>query len=587
MTRRMRKAARDRSAQARPTQDGVTARHPGLAPYLPQAPRGDRAYADLREHLAALAEADLLHVVDRPVDKDAEMHPLVRWQFRGAIPESERKAFLFTRPTDGNGRAYQGAVLIGGLAANRAIYRIGFGRELDEVGAAWSAAIATPTVPRAVTNSPCQEVVTLGDELEREGHGLGALPVPISTPGFDNAPYLSAGHYITRDPETSVQNLGTYRGQLKGPRLLGMNASVDFRQGIYQHWLKYKARGEPMPAAVVVGCPPLVSYAASYKVPDQLDELAVAGTLARGPIRVTRAKTVDLLVPAEAEYVIEGLISTELLEPEGPFGESHGHVNLQEYNAFMEVTAITHRRNPILTSIISQVTPSESSTIRRAAMEPELLQHLNSLGVQGVRRIHMHEPLTAVLAIFVIQFARGTQQTEVMRALAAAASRYRYAGRWIIAVDDDIDPENCDAVFWAMTYRCQPQHDVRMTDLKEAAHGPRNPRDDGRLATVLVNATLKAPFAPVALPARDYMKRARKLWNELGLPELAPQAPCHGYDLGLWSRELERQAQMAVRGDYFALGSELSRQRRGDVEMNTPIDRSDGAVGRHGSDIGS
>jgi UbiD family decarboxylase len=551
-------------------------RHPALEPYLPRAARGERAYHDLREHLAALAEAGLLHIIDRPVDKDAEMHPLVRWQFRGGITEDQRKAFFFARPTDAKGRAYEGAVLIGGLAANRAIYRIGLGRELAEVGAAWSEAIAAPTAPRLVANASCQEMMVLGIELERDG--LGALPVPISSPGWDNAPYLSAGHYITKDPDTGIQNLGTYRGQLKGPCLLGMNASVDFRQGIYQHWLKYKARREPMPACVVVGCPPLISYAAGYKVPDHLDELAVAGTLARGPIHVTRAKTVDLLVPAEAEYVIEGMISTELLEPEGPFGESHGHVNLQEYNAYMELTAITHRRNPILTSIISQVTPSESSTMRRVAMEPELLRHLYSIGVQGVRRVHMHEPLTAVLAFFVIQFERGTPQTEVIRGLAAAASRYRFAGRWIIAVDDDIDPSNCDAVFWAMAYRCQPQYDIRVTDPKEAAHGPRNPRDDGRIASVLVNATLKAPFAPVALPKRSYMERARALWEELGLPELKPEQPWHGYDLGRWSRELERQAEMAVRGDYFTLGSELSRLRRNDVGMNTPIDLGDRAA---------
>src|SRR5258706_10690695 len=98
----------------------------------------------------------------------------------------------------------------------------------------------------------------------------------------------------------------------------------------------------------------------------------------------------------------------------------------------MDVPAITPRHNPILTSIISQVTPSESSTIRRIAMEPELLRHLKSIGVQGVLRVHMHEPLTAVLAIFVIQFARGTPQTEVLRGLAAAASRLPFAGPWVI-----------------------------------------------------------------------------------------------------------------------------------------------------------
>jgi UbiD family decarboxylase len=556
---------------------GGAPRHPALSRYISGGTRGGRAYPDLHEHLASLADADLLHVIDEPVDKDTEMHPLVRWQFRGGIAEEQRKAFLFTQPTDGKGRRYQGAVLVGGLAANRAVYRIGFGRELDQVGAAWSEAIAAPTAPREVFDAPCHDVVMPGDVLDRDG--LGAIPVPISTPGWDNGPYLSAGHYITRDPETGVQNVGTYRGQLKGPRLLGMNASVDFRQGIYQHWEKYRARRQPMPACVVVGCPPIISYAASYKVPDHLDEIAVAGTLAGGPIQVTRAKTVDLLVPAQAEYVIEGFISTEFLEPEGPFGESHGHVNLQEYNAFMEVTAITHRRNPIVTSIISQVTPSESSTIRRAAMEPELLAHLRAAGVQGVLRVHMHEPLTAVMAVFIVQFARGTPQTEVLRGLAAAAARYRFAGRWIIAVDEDIDPANCDAVFWSMSYRCQPQYDLKLVDSKEAGHGPRNPRDDGEFSAVLVNATLKAPFAPVALPKREFMERARTLWERLGLPPLTPENPWHGYDLGGWSDDLERQARMAVDGDYFTLGRELSRLRRSDVAMNTPFVRSDWGCG--------
>ena len=93
-------------------------------------------------------------------------------------------------------------------------------------------------------------------------------------------------------------------------------------------------------------------------------------------------------------------------------------------------------------------------------MEPELLAHLSRSGIQGVRTVSMHEPLTAVLAVFALQFERGASQTEVWRALNAAAARYRFAGRWIIAVDEDIDPENCDAVFWAMAYRSQPQYDL-------------------------------------------------------------------------------------------------------------------------------
>jgi hypothetical protein len=185
----------------------------------------------------------------------------------------------------------------------------------------------------------------------------------------------------------------------------------------------------------------------------------------------------------------------------------------------------------------------------------------------------MHEPLSAVLAIFVLQFARSTPQTEVWRALTAAATRYRYGGRWIIAVDEDIDPENNDALFWALAYRTQPQHDLKTLTGKEAGHGPRNPRDGGELASVLINATLKCDFPPVALPKREFMEHARSLWEGLGLPALRPEPPWHGYDLGAWTECFDRQASMAAAGDYFALGQTLAELQRSDVDMNSPIDQ--------------
>ena len=535
----------------------------------------DRGYPDLHEHVLALWRANLLVVVDEPINKDTEMHPLVRWQFRGGIAEPDRKAFLFTQPTDSKGRRYDAAVLVAGLAANREVYRIGFGQPLDRIGQAWVAAIASPVAPRVVTQAPCHDIVVSGDDLDRPGQGLDGLPVPISTPGWDNAPYLSAGHYITKDPDSGIQNVGNYRGQLKTPRRLGMNPSVELRAGIYAHWLKYKARGEKMPCCVVVGCPPVVSYASVQKMPENLDELGVAGAIAGAPIRVVKARTVDLMVPAEAEIVIEGFIDTQYLEPEAPFGESHGYVNLQEYNAFMEVSAITRRRNPILTSFISQVTPSESSVIRKVAMEPVFFHHLGAtLGIRGVRRVGMHEPLTSLYAVIAIQFARHTPESEIWRALNGAASLHRFAGKWIIAVDEDIDPDNADAVFWAMSYRCQPQHDLHVVPHKDPGHGPRGPRDGGEGASVLINATLKGTFAPVALPKREFMENARAIWERLGLPPLKPEAPWHGYDLGFWPKELEQQARMATDSDYFSLGANLANERRSDVAMNTPVERT-------------
>ncbi|HYK81092.1 MAG TPA: UbiD family decarboxylase, partial [Micropepsaceae bacterium] len=431
-----------------------------------------RAYPDLHDHIAALEKAGQLIRVDRPINKDTEMHPLVRWQFRGGLKESERKAFLFPNVVDSKGKHYDIPVIVGGLAANREIYRIGLGCELDKIDETWARATAAPIPPRVVENAPCHEIVITGDELDKEGQGLDGIPVPISTPGWDNAPYTTLSQYITKDPDTGVQNMGNYRGQVKSRRRLGMNPSLELRPGIYTHWLKYKKRGEKMPAAVVLGAPPAITFVSTQKISESLDELDVAGGLVGSPMNVVKAITVDLMVPAEAEIVIEGFIDTEWLEPEAPFGESHGHVNLQEYNAYMDVTAITRRKDAVLTSIISQVTPSESSLIKRVSLEPLLLQSLREgLGIKCVKRVSLHEPLTNLRKLVILHIEKNSPRVEIWRAMYGLVSQHRAIGKYVIALDEDIDPENMDAVWWALSYRCNPAIDMEVLRHRDQGHG--------------------------------------------------------------------------------------------------------------------
>jgi UbiD family decarboxylase len=532
-----------------------------------------RPYPDLHDHIRAIDKAGLLIRVDRPINKDTEMHPLVRWQFRGGIAEKDRKAFLFTNVHDAKGRKYDIPVLVGGLAANREIYRIGIGCPFEEMDARWVRAINNPIEPRIVEDAPCHEIVVTGKALDKPGQGLDGIPLPISTPGWDIAPYTTLSQYITKDPDTGVQNVGNYRGQVKTRRRLGMNPSLELRPGIYNHWEKLRARGfKKLPCAVVLGAPPCITFASVQKVPERLDELHVAGALVGAPINVVKAKTVDLLVPAEAEIVIEGFIDTEYLEPEAPFGESHGHVNLQEFNAFMDVTCITRRRDAVLTSIISQVTPSESSTIKRIGMEPLFLNYLtNTLGIKGIKRVAMHEPLTNIRKVIALICERDMPPTEVWRALYGAAVLHRAAGKYVIAVNDDIDPDNADAILWAMSYRANPSLDFHILPHRDQGHGPRSKRNGGQDASVLIDATLKEDFPPISLPKREFMERAKVIWEELGLPKLKPEAPWFGYSLGEWPDQMEEAAQRAVRGDYFATGAMLEKRRRKDVRMNTEV----------------
>jgi len=532
-------------------------------------------YPDLRAHVATLERHGLLVRVTRAINKDTQLHPLVRWQFRGGLEESDRKAFLFSNVVDARGRTFRFPVLVGALAASAEIYRLGIGApSLAEIETIWARALAKPIPPRVVEHAPCQDVVLLGDELRGEGNGLDRLPVPVSTPGYDAAPYLTATNVITRDPETGIQNMGTYRGALKAPDRLGVMLSPV--SGGRAHWFKYKARGEKMPVAFVVGAPPVVAYTGPQKLHPDIDELAISGGLAGAPINVVRAKTVDLLVPAEAEFVIEGFIRTDELEPEGPFGESHGYIALEEYNFIFDVTAITHRGDPVFLSVISQVTPSESSVVKRVAYEPMFLTYLrDQLGIKGVLRVSLHEPLTNLRPVIIIQFAQDTASTEIWRALRGAMSFQLFCGKIIIAVNDDIDPRNGDALLWALAYRSSPHLDTEVVSHRARGHGPRSDTRGEDDSSLLIDATRKGPMPPLALPKQEYMEDAKRIWDSLGLPPLSPQPPWHGYQMGIWSAAWNEGADRAVAGHYADNGARTAERRRNDVGPATPIDHPD------------
>ncbi len=532
---------------------------------MTKSDQDQRGYRDLHDHLDALRAAGLLVEVDRPIDKDSQLHPLVRWQFVGGIDEPQRKAFLFTNIVDGLGRKYDMPVVVGAIAANREIYSIGMQAPVDQIQAKWDHAIANPIAPRVVTQAPCHDVIHEGRDLIGEGKGLDMLPIPVSTPGFDSAPTLTATNVVTRDPVTGVQNMGTYRAALKASdRLVVRMATRVGGAGGYQHYREHQKRGDKeMPCAIVLGCPPYVAFMGPQKLPVGVDEVAVAGGLAGAPISVVKARTVDLMVPADAEIVIEGYIDTEYVEPEAPFGESHGHVALEEFNMPMRVTAITHRRHPVIPSYISQVAPSESSVIKRVAYEPLFLSHLrDGLGIKGVKRVSLHEPLTGLLRVTVITVERNIASTEVWRALYGAAFFKGDCGKICIAVNDDIDPDNADALLWALAYRSNPVKDVRTLESRGQGHGPKREHSGEEDSTLLMDATMKSDMPPLALPKKPYMEDAKRIWEEMGLPQLRPQSPWFGYSLGDWLPQWDQAAARAASGHYLENGRISAQQQR-------------------------
>jgi len=520
-------------------------------------------YEDLRELISALEKDGKLLRIRKEINKDTELHPLVRWQFRG-LKEENRKAFLFENVTDSKRRNYRGSVLVGGLAASSAIYCLGLKCSAEEVADRWLYAMDHPLEPEVVSHGPVQEEIHKGKELLSHG-GFAEFPIPISTPGFDNGPYITAGHWITKDPETGRRNVGNYRGLIKSPALSGIMAGTP--QDLSGHWEKCRKRGIPLEVAVAIGTVPAVSYTATQKVPPTMDELALAGGLVGEPIRLVKCQTVDLEVPATAEVVFEGIIPTTYLEEEGPFGESMGYVDPRTLSCVFELTCVTHRKDPIWVSIISQVTPSESSKIKAMGMATLILRFLRQKGFANVLEVSLMEPLVNLRPYVVLRMKKRDDQEPwgAMNALLEFGDR---VGKLVIAVDEDINPHDPVAVTWAITHRSQPHKDTKVVGDRPFGATPigmlvshPTSRYDNMESSLLIDATRKADFPPLSLPKREYMERAREIWEELGLPKLEPQEPWHGYLMGLWPQELAQEADLAARGEHEKVWEKLRQTR--------------------------
>jgi 4-hydroxy-3-polyprenylbenzoate decarboxylase len=523
-------------------------------------------YRNLREFLHALETHEMLVRYSAPINKDTQLQPLVRLQFRG-LPEAQRKGFLFERVAGAGGREYGMPVAACCMAASRAMYALGLGCAPREIGARWAHALAKPVPPELVARGPVQDVVYTGPALEAAG-GLDMLPIPLATPGFDNAPYTSASYWITKDPESGIRNVGTYRGQLKSPLRLGCYPASQ-QKGIAIHWRKARARGVPLEAAVVLGAPPHVAYPAVAFLARDVDELAVAGGFAGEPVPLVRCQTVDLEVPAEAEIVIEGRIPTDCLEEEGPFGEFTGFMARREFTYYLEVTAITHHRDPIYNLFLSQFPPSESSKIRQVAMENTIRRFLSvECGFAGVRDVAVHESGGSQnFTVIQVSRAEGADPRAVLEAMARPDAR---SGKIVITVDEDVDPHDADSVVWAMAWRVQPHRDLetRPVPPHEMDYSVMPPAESvgtaaGQQASMLlVDATRKWPYPPQSLPAREYMDDALRLWEAAGLPDLRLREPWYGRPEGVWTAADREEAARAARGDYYATGERMARERR-------------------------
>ncbi|MEE2970707.1 MAG: UbiD family decarboxylase [Pseudomonadota bacterium] len=517
-------------------------------------------YQDLRDYAEELARRDLLHVIDEKICKDTELVPLVRLQFRG-LDEARRKAFWFRDVTDARGHDFDASVMLGSLGCSRQVYAAALGVEPAGIAKKWASAHGNhlPPVPVGRDRAPVKDVVIKSPDL---GRGVDHFPHLISTPGFDPAPYITAGVWVTRDPENGDYNLGIYRGMIKASDRIGCATDVS-TQHLAIQWEKARRMGQDLEVAVFIGGPPALLLAAASKVPYGVDEYGVAGALNGATIEVVEAETVDCLVPAAAEIVIEGRIRTDILEPEAPFGEASGYLGPRKMEKVFEVEAITYRRDPVYQGIISEFPPSESSVMRKVAFDAIYLNHLrDACNIPSVTQVACHE-MASCNMLFVIQL-QNPVVGQPWQALRSAAGFDPSLGKMFIAVDADVDPNSMDAILWALSYSMQPHRDAEIIRGKVPRLDPSVPDTadaaypDGRGASaILINACRGHPYLPVSLPRKEFMDAALARWERLGLPDLNLQSPWHGYALDGWTNENAEEAELAVTGRYFETGEKL------------------------------
>ena len=470
-----------------------------------------RPYADLREYLAVLEQHGKLKRITKAVDKDWEIAAVGRVNFQ-SVAEEQRCALLFE-----NVQGFDIPVTFGVLGGSRSIYALALQcNGIDDIADAWTRALRAPIPAVEERTGAVQENVHLGEEAN-----LLSLPVPTWTVEHDPGPYLTAPFVITKDPETGIQNIGTYRCQIKGPRKIGL--FIAHVQHGRNHVEMHNQLDQPTPVAIVLGTDPSIGLCSVAKIPYGVDELSVAGALRGEAVPVVHAKTVDLMVPANAEIVIEGFIRKNELEWEGPFGEFTGYMGPHSESYVLDVTAITHRNKPIYQAFLSQMPPSESSTIRGFGREAAIRRHLLDLKLP-VKDVHLLHAggATGYLAISIKKQYPGQAQQVMFGAWAVDPT----LGKFTVIVDDDIDVRDPFMINWALSFRVQPAQDILI--VPNTAAGRLDPSqaaeevpqlDPSRVVSskIGIDATKKHKFPPIALPPAEHLQRVRTNWKEYGI----------------------------------------------------------------------
>lgn len=353
-----------------------------------------------------------------------------------------------------------------------------------------------PIAPVEVTEAPVQQVVTLGADID-----LTTIPL-LTHYDVNAAPYVTAGIVVAADPDSGVRNTSYNRLMMAGPRELRIFMAIG--RHLWTLHNKMERRGEALPVAIVVGVHPLFSLGAQAFTPSTEDEYAVIGGMMNEPLRLVKAKTVPLLVPADAELIIEGKILPDLRREEGPFGEFTGHAVSRDDRPVIEVTAITHRKNYIFQDVHAGYTehklmgavPREAALIRAVRQTVPTVKNV-CMPVSGNCRFHAYISIAK----------RGPGQAKNAICAAFAADMLL---KHVVIVDDDIDVFDEEQVLWAVSNRFQADKDLVVIAGAQGSELDPSAGPGGVNAKMGLDATKPLTgFAPELRVPEDVMGRIR------------------------------------------------------------------------------
>jgi 4-hydroxy-3-polyprenylbenzoate decarboxylase len=308
--------------------------------------------------------------------------------------------------------------------------------------------------PKTVKDGPCKEVVRTADA------SLDFLPIIQCWPQ-DAGRYITFPLVITKDPETGIRNVGTYRMQVFDGKTTAMHWHA--HKGGAAHYRKAKARGERIPVAAVLGADPITTFSGTVPAPEGIDELLIAGFLRKEPVPLVPCETIALEVPATAEIVLEGYVDPDELRTEGPFGDHTGFYSLADEYPVFHLTAVTHRRDPIYQTIIVGRPPMEDCHMAYA-IERIFLPLLRK---QLPEVVDYHMPFEGIfhnLMLVSIRKQYPGHARKVMHAIWGLGQAM--FTKVVVVVDHDVNVHDPSEVVWKALNHIDPERDI------EFVHGP-------------------------------------------------------------------------------------------------------------------